>query len=136
MVVVLQFRCASESCGATWRILPLFLARHIWHTWKAVEQAVAPRAGDRPTSPSARPVRARTKARWRGRLASSARVLVVLLAMSGGTVLEKLAMQVGLLGTRGELALTYDRMVGAAQGERLSTLGAMVHRLERGLRLM
>ena len=76
VVVVLQFRCASEECGATWRVLPLFLARHLWHGWRAVERAVV-----RGSSPVGRTIGARTKERWRSRLASSARVLVVLLAI-------------------------------------------------------
>src|SRR5580658_3501917 len=42
VVQILQFRCASEACGATWRILPLFLARHLWHAWRAVERGVLP----------------------------------------------------------------------------------------------
>jgi hypothetical protein len=42
VVELLQCRCASEACRATWRVLPLFLARHLWHVWKAVEHAVMP----------------------------------------------------------------------------------------------
>jgi hypothetical protein len=131
VVVVLQFRCASEACGATWRVLPLFLARHLWHGWKAVERAAvsgAAHAGPR--------ISTRTKERWRERLASSARVLVVLLAMTGGSALEGVAMQVGLSGTRAELVASYAAVTAAPAGERLSSLGALVHRLERGLRLM
>ena len=131
VVVVLQFRCASEECGATWRVLPLFLARHLWHGWRAVERAVV-----RGSSPVGRTIGARTKERWRSRLASSARVLVVLLAMTGGGALEGVAMEVGLSGTRGELVAAYGAVTASPCGERLSSLGALVHRLERGVRLM
>ena len=134
VVEVLQFRCGSEECGATWRVLPLFLARHLWHPWKAVERAVLP---DVKLPPGAAPrIRPRTRARWWTRLASSARVLVVLLAMSGGAALEIVSKAVGLEGTRRELALAYGAESKTEPGERLASLGALAHRLERGIRLM
>jgi hypothetical protein len=131
-VAILQFRCAA--CGATWRILPLFLARHLWHAWKAVERAVAPSA-ELATS-SAPPIRARTSQRWSSRLASAARALVVALAASGGAALEEVAKRVGLLSTRAELVDAHAAMAVPAPGERLASLGALLHRIERGLRLM
>lgn len=133
-VTILQFRCAE--CGATWRILPLFLARHLWHAWKAVERAVAPSADAGLVSSSELRIRTRTRQRWRTRLASSARTLVLVLATSGGRALEKVAKRVGLLGTRVELVDTHDAVAAPPSGERLATLGALVHRLERGVRLM
>ena len=134
VVVVMQYRCASEECGATWRILPLFLARHLWHPWSVVERAVLPDV--KPAPSTAPPVRARTETRWRTRLASSARTLVVLLAMSGGAALEDVAKEVGLDGTRRELTVAYAARAGSEAGERLATLGALAHRLERGVRLV
>lgn len=133
VIEVLQFRCASGVCRATWRVLPLFLPRHLWHVWKAVEQAVMPSASP---APHGLPIGASTKARWQARLGSSARTLVVLLALSGGVALENVAKRVGLLGTRGELVAAYAVEAVTAAGEWLSTLGALVHRLERGVRLM
>ena len=132
VVEVLQFRCASEACGATWRVLPLFLARHLWHAWKAVERGVLSpaRATAGPT------IAGRTLARWRARLASSARLLVVMLAVSGGSALEEVSKGVGLSGTRMELVEAYQAAAGTPEGERLSALGALLHRLERGIRLM
>ena len=82
------------------------------------------------------PIPARTRRRWRARLAASARVLVVLLAVSGGAVLEGLATRVGLDATRGDLVVVHAKLAGLALGERLSALAALVHRLERGIRLM
>jgi hypothetical protein len=131
-VAILQFRCAV--CGATWRILPLFLARHLWHAWKAVERAIAPSV--ELASSSAPPIRVRTRQRWWSRLASSARALVVALAASGGAALEAVAQRVGLLGTREELVDAYAAVAGPASGERLASLGALLHRIERGFRLM
>jgi hypothetical protein len=134
VVEVLQFRCASEECGATWRVLPLFLARHLWHAWKAVERAMLP--DPKLPASAAPPIRARTEARWRARLASSSRVLVVMLAMSGGATLEDVSKRVGLDGTRRDLAVAYAAESKVEPGERLASLGALVDRLERGIRLM
>jgi len=134
VVPVLQFRCADEACGATWRVLPRFLARHLWHAWKTVERVVRPT--EKLPKAAAPPVPATTERRWQARLQSSARVLCVLLAMSGGAELSALAMQVGLDGTRGELLDAFQPVVGGAAGERLSPLAALLHRLERGIRLM
>ena len=134
VIEVLQFRCASDGCGATWRVLPLFLARHMWHAWKAVERAVLP---DAKVATSAAPrIRPRTEARWWSRLGSSARGLVVLLAMSGGAALEDVSKRVGLEGTRRALVVAYAAEAKTEPGERLASLGALVHRLERGIRLM
>jgi hypothetical protein len=172
---VLQFRCAREACGATWRILPAFLARHLWHAWNVVERIArpaapavaaapaAPAVAAAPAAPAvaavaaapavaavaaapavaavaavaaAPRVAARTRARWRSRLASSARVLVAVLAISAGVVLEEVAKRVGLTGTRGDLVCAYVAMTAPPASERLSSLAALIHRLERGLRLM
>lgn len=134
VVEVLRFRCANEECGATWRVLPLFLARHLWHPWKTIERAMLPDADTPPST--APPIRARTESRWRSRLASTARVLVALMSMSGGVVLGEVAKQVGLDGARRDLVVAYAAAAGTETGERLASLGALVDRLERGIRLM
>ena len=135
VLVVLQFRCALDGCGATWRILPAFLARHLWHAWKVVEQVVRPAPATAPTTTRPR-IAATTRGRWLARLSSSARVLVAVLAISAGVVLEEVAQRVGLMGTRGELVRVYVAMTAPPASERLSSLAALVHRLERGIRLM
>src|SRR5258707_403193 len=36
------FQCADRGrCGAVTRVLPAFLARHLWRAWQTVEAAVA-----------------------------------------------------------------------------------------------
>ena len=80
VVRIIQYACAAPECGATWRILPMFLARHLWRAWKTVERVVLP-AG-MPRSAAAPPIPPRTEQRWRARFAASARMLVVLLAAS------------------------------------------------------
>ncbi len=42
VIRIIRFLCFSPDCGATWRVLPAFLARHLWWTWEAVEAAVVP----------------------------------------------------------------------------------------------
>lgn len=135
VVEVLQFRCAAEACGATWRILPLFLARHLWHAWAAVERVV--RLPPAPARAIVGPaIAARTQERWRARLASSARIVVAILATSVAVVLEGIAKSVGLLGTRGEVLDAFIVLTAPPPSDRLSSLAALVHRLERGVRLM
>jgi len=137
VVRIVQYICASADCGATWRILPRFLARHLWRAWTTVERVaqIDERAVEAAAAPAV-PIPARTRRRWRERLAASARVLVVLLAVSGGAVLEGLAIRLGLDATRRELVVTHADLADLAAGERLSALAALVHRLERGIRLM
>ena len=132
VIRIAQYVCASSTCGATWRILPMFLARHLWRAWVTVERVVE---ADEATTMDP-PIPKRTESRWRSRLAATARVLVVLMAASGGAVLERIAARHGLDATRGELVATHAKLAGVAAGERHAALAALVHRLERGIRLM
>jgi hypothetical protein len=133
-----RYICANKECQATWRILPAFLSRHLWRVWPTVEQVVLPAPPPAVSAPPPAPIPKRTAQRWRERLASQAKQLVVLLAVSGGAVLEAIAKHAGLLATRAELVDVHARMTETplAPGRRLADLAAIVHRLERGLRLM
>jgi hypothetical protein len=120
------------ACGATWRVLPRFIARHLWRSWPTVEAStvVGPPARAHPKVPE------RTVRRWQQRLASAARRLVQVLATSGSALLEAVAQAVGLDATRAELAAAYvDAIVPAARMP-LGDLAALVHRLEPGVRLV
>jgi len=121
VVSIVVFLCAS--CGATWRVLPAFLARCLWRTWDVVERE----ALDKPRPYSAPPVPRRTVQRWRARLAQTARLPVQLLVVAGGE-LRKLAARVGLEPTRLELL--------NASGGSLAALSVLLHRLAPGVRLM
>jgi hypothetical protein len=134
VVRIAVYICAHGACGATWRVLPLFLARHLWRTWRTVGRVVEP--VETPAPASAPTVPARTQRRWRARFASAARQLVVLLATCGGVVLTAIAMRIGLDATRAGLVVAHGRAAAVAPEARLSTIAAIVHRLERGLRLM
>lgn len=134
VVRIIQYVCAAAECGATWRILPMFLARHLWRAWKTVERVVMP-AG-MPPSAAAPSIPARTEQRWRARFAAAARMLVVLLAASGGAALEAIASRAGLDASRAELTAAHADVTRAAPAARLAALAELVHRLERGMRLM
>jgi hypothetical protein len=132
-ITLVRHICADPACEATWRILPAFLARHLWRVWPTVERTV----GEAPPPPlDTAPIPERTERRWRARLASSAKQLVLLLATSGGVLLEAIAKRVGLLSTRLTLLDVHAQRAATPPGRQLADLAALVHRLERGLRLM
>ncbi len=126
---VVLFRCAArERCGAVWRILPAFLARHLWRSWRVVEEATE--------TPQRSDVPARTRRRWAQRLASAARTLVVLLTSTASMMWSTLATAVGLDGRRLDLVRCYPSQMGPAPGQVLSELAGLVHRLAPGVRLL
>jgi len=129
VIRIVQYLCADESCGAIWRVLPMFLARHLWWAWRAIERAVQ---GERASSDRS-PVPPQTRRRWRARLASSARVLVALLAARGE---PDLAAEVGAGATRQALVQRHAERTTVLEGERLARVATLAHQLERGVRLM
>lgn len=133
-ITVVRHICADPACEATWRILPAFLARHVWRVWGTVERTVG--EARPPPEPDPAPIPKRTERRWRARLLSSAKQLVLLLATSGGVLLEAIAKRVGLEATRLTLLDVHAQMAATPLRCRLAALAALVHRLERGIRLM
>ncbi len=102
---VLIFRCADqENCGAIWRVLPAFLARHLWRRWSVVGASVLRHPARRHR------VAPRTRQRWRARLQTSAAVLVALLGATGLERWTGLAARVGAAGNRFELALAAESL--------------------------
>ncbi len=129
---VVRFRCADRGrCGAAWQILPAFLARHLWGSWSRVRTALS--AGSSSTVP------ARTRRRWRARLAMAARLLVVVLGTATDGVWARIAMAVGLEASRLDLLqhCAAEPSSSAVPPEVCwSGLAAAVHRLCPGVRLM
>lgn len=131
------YRCADrERCGAVWRVLPALLARHLWRAWRTVERSVSETAvGD----PDERPgvavteVPKRTLQRWRARLATSAALIVAVLA-TAADVPEHAAVveRAGYSASRAELVEIVTQEIGGRHGR----LAAIVHRLAPGVRLM
>jgi hypothetical protein len=123
-VYVLVFRCARAGCRALWRVLPKFLARHLWRAWSTVADALEPN----PSSSSSVPPK--TRRRWRARLRERAAVLVAVLATRGDDTLARRAASLGSGALRREVLAAFG---GLSQ---LPMLAALVHRLVRGVRVM
>lgn len=132
VIRIVIHRCAQQECRATWRSLPLFLARRLWRTWRTVEREVLPEA----TAPTRATVPRRTVRRWKARLYSSARHLVQVLATSAGALWMGVAKAVGLEGTRRALVEALAAVQGTPPGRRLAEPAALMHRLCKGVRLM
>jgi hypothetical protein len=150
---VVRFICSNEECQATWRVLPAFLARHLWWVWQRVSTATgsaapSPREArvgrqvetkELATGHAKREVRAvpaRTRRRWRSRLSASGRQLVVLMASRGVQQVQRVAEAVGLEASRRELVAAYAEALSTAAGVTLGAVAALLDRLERGVRLM
>jgi hypothetical protein len=137
-----RVRCADrKDCGAAWQLLPAFLARHLWRCWSTVERAMF---GGRAEQPKPQPggetrsrvVPERTARRWRGRLVSSAALLVAVLGTAEQPELTELAGAVGLEGTRSGFVVQYTARFQPPARQRLAQVAALLHRLAPGVRLM
>ena len=133
LIVIMIFRCAK--CGATWRVLPGFLARCLHREWWVVERVAAtadvPRERDEPRPRELAP--ARTRRRWAARLAQAALVPVQVLATSGDVTLRALAQDLGLVAERSELVERYSAAFGVTSA--FASLAELLHRLTPGIRL-
>jgi hypothetical protein len=127
---IVRYRCAA--CEAVWRILPAFVARHLWRSWDTLEAHTR----SAPAPKTLPPVPERTQRRWRARWRASAVALLHLFAASWAAPLVHTATTVGHDGTRGELVRTYAAVTGQAAGNPLAAVAGLVHRLMPGLRLM
>lgn len=127
---IARFRCADrKTCGAVWQVIPAFMARHLWRSWRTVERAVGACA------PAV--VSERTRRRWRARLRTSAALLVTVLATA--VQVSRLARLVEATCAethRGELVIAFVGLTKPPPGEHFSRLSALVHRLAPGVRLM
>jgi len=129
---VVRFRCADrERCGAAWQVLPAFLARCLWGSWSRVGQTLEANV------PSSVP--ARTRRRWRARLASPARLLVAVLSTATDGIWAGIARAVGFDARRIDLVGGYAERTAAVAvswATMLAELSAALHRLSPGVRLM
>lgn len=136
VVRVVRFICVNPDCRATWRVLPAWLARHLWWTWSSVEQAVnTNREASKAAAVCATPPE-RTEQRWLKRLASSARQAVVLMVSRGVELVRVVGEAVGLQATRRSLVDSYGGIVEVPLGHVFGAVAAVLDRLERGVRLM
>jgi hypothetical protein len=136
VVTLLRFICANPECRATWRLVPAFLARHLWWGWEPIAQATQPEVALEPSQLQAVTPPPRTRQRWTARLVSSARQLVVLLASRGTRAVQAVAERVGVGADRMSLVKAHALAFKLPAGWQLARLAALVDRLERGIRLM
>jgi len=129
-IEIVRYQCAA--CGATWRILPAFVARHLWRSWETVKANTL----SAPAPMTQPPVPKRTQRRWRTRWSASAVVLLQLFAASLAAPLVRVVAAVGHDGARGELVRSYAAIAGEATDNPLAAVAGLVHRLMPGLRLM
>ena len=130
-IQIVRYICAAADCRATWRILPAFVARHLWRRWTTVARTIA----GEPLSATRALVPARTRRRWNARLASAARQLVHILADHDDDHVVTFARVAGFEATRRDLVelFTAGRVLGV---HGLADIAAAIHELERGVRLM
>lgn len=126
-VPVVRYRCTNETCEAHWQILPAFVARSLWFNWPLVEEACIAEPREPARAPTSRPA-LRTKQRWRSRLATSARMIVVALAASAEGALGGVLCELGLDPSRLDLVDTVAKPLGA--------IASLVQHVAPGLRLV
>lgn len=128
---ILRYVCVAPDCRATWRVLPAFVARHLWRQWTTVARAIA---GD-PDRHDGPRVAARTRRRWNSRLDSAARQLLHLLTEHDDEDVTKFVQVAGFDSTRRELVelFTAGRVLGT---HGIADIAAAVHIIEPGIRLM
>ena len=120
---ILIFRCARPGCRVVWRVLPAFLARHLWRTWERVGAALGSGGGKRSRTPT------RTRRRWLGRLREPARTMVVVLGRLGPQRPPSVA-ELSLGATRRKVIEAFGGFA------RLAELAALIDRLVPGVRVM
>jgi hypothetical protein len=128
---IVRYLCPATRCGATWRVIPAFVARHLWRHWDTVGRVIA----GNPPPRVMLCVPARTRRRWNARLKSAARQLVHLLAHHDEEQVAGFASMAGFRSTRRHLVqlLTGARALGV-HGP--ADIAAAIHILEPGIRLM
>jgi hypothetical protein len=130
---VVRHKCVG--CEAIWQVLPVFIARNLWRTWRVVEHTLMG-ATPLPAEAEARrwpTVPARTRRRWFARWLRPARYLARVLCSCGG------ATWVGVLaaGARcADLVAAYAGTGLAPAGHLLAAVAALVYRLEPKVRFM
>ncbi len=130
-IAVMRYICATDNCRATWRVLPAFVARHLWRRWSTVARTIA---GD-PGESKRPPVPPRTRRRWNARLRAAGRQLVLLLGQHDDESVARFASVAGFDCTRHELVelFTAGRVLGI---HALADIASTLQALEPGIRLM
>jgi hypothetical protein len=129
-------RHACVGCAGIWQMLPAFLARHLWRSWRVVEHALTG-AAPAEAEPGRWPrVPGRTRRRWRARWLRPARFLAQVLASCGQAAWAVLAAGLAPAARCADLVAAYARATVTAAGHLLAAVAALVYRLQPLVRLM
>jgi hypothetical protein len=135
VITVVRHVCANATCKAIWQVLPAFLARHLWRTWRVVAHTLMPNE-EHPSSgqPRHQPkVPEQTVRRWRRRWQRSAHALRQILAASGEAAWAALAGRLHADATCADLVAAY---ASTHVAQPLAALAALLYRLQPKVRLM
>jgi hypothetical protein len=130
---VVRHECVG--CAALWQILPGFIARHLWRSWRVVEHTLSG-AGPAPETGRWPRIAERTQRRWRSRWLRSAKFLAQILAACGETGWAALAGSLSANATCADLVAAYAGAVATPAGQLLAAVAALVYRLQPKVRLM
>jgi len=130
---VVRHECVG--CESIWQILPAFIARHLWRSWRVVEHTLS---GVGPTPETGRwpRIAERTRRRWRRRWLRPAKFLAQILASCGEAEWAALAGSLRGDATLVDLVAAYATSVRTSAGELFAAVAALVYRLEPKVRLM
>jgi hypothetical protein len=126
---VVRHECVG--CTAIWQILPAFIARCLWRTWRVVEHTLTEVA-----PPHWPPVPGRTRRRWQARWRRPAQVLAQVLAACGHAAWAALATGLAPDATCADLITAYAATTATPSGQPLTAVAALVDRLAPRMRLM
>lgn len=126
------------GCEAIWQILPAFIARHLWRTWRVVEHTLKGITPRRAETDGGRwpPVPERTQRRWRARWLRPARFVAQVLASCGEAAWAGLSTGLAQAATCADLVATYAGTTMTAAGHLLAAVAALIYRLQPKVRLM
>jgi hypothetical protein len=133
---VVRHECVG--CAAIWQIVPAFIARCLWRTWRVVEHTLiaveSPPATRQP--PRWPPVPERTQRRWRARWRRPAQVLAQVLAACGHAAWAALAAGLAPAATCADLVAAYATTTATPSGQQLAAVAALIDRLVPRMCLM
>lgn len=133
---VVRHECVG--CAGIWQIVPAFIARHLWRTWRVVEHALTG-AGPPPAPLETRrwpPVPERTQRRWHARWRRPAPCLAQVLAACGEGTWAALAAGLAPEARCADLVAAYAGMRATPTGQLLASIAALIYRLQPTVRLM
>lgn len=136
VATIVRHECLG--CEAIWQVLPAFIARHLWRTWRVVEHTLkgatpGPEEADGGRWP---PVPERTRRRWRARWRRPARFVAQVLSSCGDAVWAALATGLARAATCADLVAAYACATMTGVGDLLAGVAALIYRLQPKVRLM